>query len=104
MAFIACGKKAELPSQFTTAQEQAVIYPDYRDIVIPSNIAPLNFLVKDNEADECVAEFKGEKGSMLVASGDELTIQIDTTEWRSLLSENRGKTITVNIYAHHNDR
>lgn len=103
MAFIACGKKAELPSQFTTAQEQAVIYPDYRDIVIPSNIAPLNFLVKDNEADECVAEFKGEKGSMLVASGDELTIQIDTTEWRSLLSKNRGKTITVNIYAHHND-
>ena len=31
-----------------TADMDAPIYPDYRDVTIPVNIAPLNFLVRDS--------------------------------------------------------
>ena len=45
----ACTHQAQLPAQSTALDTQADIFPDYRDIVIPANIAPLNFMVKDSE-------------------------------------------------------
>lgn len=40
---------------------QPDIYPDYADVCIPSNIAPLNFLLRDEvEAVEARAECGGE--------------------------------------------
>ena len=45
--FAACaGPEARIPEQSTAVKEAARIYPDYRDIVIPPNIAPLNILVQ----------------------------------------------------------
>lgn len=40
----ACTHQAQLPAQSTALDTQADIFPDYRDIVIPANIAPLNFM------------------------------------------------------------
>ena len=45
-----CKPKAELPSQFVEADAEAQIYPDYKDIIVPPNIAPLNFIVRDSAA------------------------------------------------------
>ena len=44
--FAACARQAEIPAESTPVNEAADIYPDYRDIVVPPNIAPLNFMVK----------------------------------------------------------
>lgn len=97
-----CAGAPTLPTTYTDAGEQATIYPDYKDIVIPSNIAPLNFQVKDDKATEFVAEFKGAKGETILAAGDdEGIIQVDTTEWRQLLTANKGGDIQVSVYAHH---
>ena len=52
--FAACARQAEIPAESTPVNEAADIYPDYRDIVVPPNIAPLNFMVK-SEGDEYVA-------------------------------------------------
>ncbi|MBQ0048815.1 MAG: PD40 domain-containing protein [Bacteroidales bacterium] len=105
IVLVGCGKKAELPAQYTDAETQACIFPDYRDVVVPPNIAPLNFQLKDSLAEEAVAELKGEKGeTLLVASGDELIMQMDTTAWRKLLQENKGGKIEVTVYAKHGDK
>ena len=58
MLMSSCQKKANVPTSFQTLSEQANIYPDYRDVIIPANIAPLNFLVKDSLAHDFVVELK----------------------------------------------
>ncbi|MBO4662172.1 MAG: hypothetical protein J5630_05680, partial [Bacteroidaceae bacterium] len=95
-AITACSKSYDIPSQYTDVAEQAPIYPDYRDIVVPENIAPLNFMVKD--AKGLVAVFEGENGSCLTASGED-RIDIDSAEWRRMLTAERGKEILVTVYA-----
>ena len=46
------------------AAEAPALYPDYTDIVIPGNIAPLNFNVL-NPADACVAVLSGADGEIV---------------------------------------
>lgn len=96
-----CQQTPTLPESFQELAEQADIFPDYRDVTIPPNIAPLNFLVKDNHAQNYLAEMKGKQGASILVGSNDGTIQIDTTEWRTLLQENKGKEITVNIYCQH---
>lgn len=98
-----CGKTAVLPTQFTEVKEQANIYPDYRDVVIPANIAPLNFQVRDAEADEYVVQIApgtSENDAILVAADADGIVQIDTLAWRNLLEQQRGKSLNVRVFAH----
>ena len=44
----ACQNKPSVPKEFQYAKDSLAIFPDYKDIIIPSNIAPLNFQVKNN--------------------------------------------------------
>ena len=44
-----CSKHPSLPTSFTEVNETPHIFPDYVDVVVPPNIAPLNFLVDDVE-------------------------------------------------------
>ena len=100
-----------MPTSFSSLEEQADIYPDYRDIVIPPNIAPLNFQLRDSLASDMVVEItscpaEGTTGkesiSLLVAAcEEELTLHLDTTEWRNLLTAHRGKSLRIHVYAQH---
>ena len=96
----ACGKRtAQVPATFEECDRQAVIYPDYKDVVIPPNIAPLNFMLKDT-AEAVVARLAGVEGEPLVAGGGaDGKVMMDTTAWRALLQANRGRDIAVDLYA-----
>ena len=96
---VACGHKAQLPAQATPIETQANIFPDYRDIVIPPNIAPLNFTVQDSGAVAAVAQLSGADGQEVLAEADgNLTVRIDSTAWRSLVQACKGKDISVTVY------
>jgi len=98
----ACQQRAELPAQFTESRRQADIYPDYKAITVPPNIAPLNFRVNDKEAEAFVVAIEGKQGNpLLSAAGQEAIITLDETAWSQLLSANKGDEITVTIYAQH---
>ena len=95
----ACTHQAQLPAQSTALDTQADIFPDYRDIVIPANIAPLNFMVKDSGATAAVAQLQGPNGKEVLAEADKnMSVRIDTAAWRTLLEANRGKDISVTVY------
>ncbi len=69
------------------------VYPDYCDVTIPENIAPLNFLLRgDIEAIEVKAG-----GITLNAKGCEAVF--DNDEWRDLMVQNAGKDIEVTVSA-----
>lgn len=96
-----CGKRTyTVPTTFTEVDNAVSIYPDYTDITIPANIAPLNFTLLNSEAKEVVAELKGTReGSLTAGGGKDLKVMMDTLEWRDLLRANFGADIHVNIYA-----
>lgn len=81
------------PKDVVMQDELPPIYPDYCDVTIPENIAPLNFLLRaDCEAIEVKA---GELA--LNASGNEVVFDIDN--WKTLMEQSADKEIEVTITA-----
>jgi hypothetical protein len=73
------------------------IKPDYSGIIVPPNIAPLNFFLKDSCA-ACVVEIASEKGTPMTIWGKNGAVRIKAAPWKRLLSENVGKTLRITIY------
>lgn len=95
-----CGSEVRVPDNATPTQEAADIFPEYRDIYIPQNIAPLNMQIK-SDGDEFAACIKGEKGGEITAAaGKDGKLMFDTEAWHALLNENAGKTLSVTLYSH----
>lgn len=94
----ACSREAVVPENATSLKEQADIYPDYRDIIVPPNIAPLNFQVR-SAGDDYVCAVKGGGVEFVVGADDEGTVRFDTTEWKQLLAASKGGDIKVSLYA-----
>ena len=97
MGLLACSSRpSAIPATFTELTDSAAVYPDYRDVTIPPNIAPLNFMVMDSAASEFVAEV----GGIVCGANEDGKFDIDTTAWRQLLADSKGKEVRVNVYAH----
>lgn len=86
------------PSNVTQTGEQAPIYPDYTDITIPSNIAPLNFKLKGSATRTilCVdgRKFRSSRGGKL---------RFNEKAWRALMAESEGKTLEIKLLARGKD-
>ena len=91
---------ATVPETFTDVNKAPTIYPDYRDVTVPVNIAPLTF-EWDGGCDELVARFSA-GGHELVCGGEK--VQPDMDEWRQLLSQTAGSAIDVEVYMKKNDQ
>ena len=100
MLLAACGKPtAQVPAQYSQLEEQVNIFPDYTDVVIPPNIAPLNFIVRDSLADAFVVQLQGKNADLLAAADKDGVIQMDLAGWKNLLAVNKGTDITVTVFA-----
>jgi len=71
------------------------IYPDYVNVTIPPNIAPLNFGIRGNVTD-CVARFSCNDYEVTYGTSNKVLIDID--EWHDLLEEARGSSIKVEVF------
>ena len=81
------------PKDVTVQNTLPPIYPDYCDVTIPENIAPLNFLLRaDCEAIEVKAG-----GLALNAHGNEAVFDID--DWRELMQRSTNEKIEVTVTA-----
>ena len=78
------------PHDVVQSTQEAEIYPDYKDVTIPVNIAPMNFVVRNAEAVEVKA------GSVTI-NNDGGNVAFGMSEWRQLLEEN--DTIEVEVTA-----
>lgn len=90
----------EVPKDATAQNRQPNIFPDYKDVVIPPNIAPLNFQVNENE-DQVVVKFEYTGGEMV--AGGKNGVVLDEDEWKAMLSAAKGKDIVVTVYTHLSD-
>ncbi len=71
------------------------ISPDYDKVAIPYNIAPLNFKIKE-AADSYVTRIYSSKGDEIRVEGQNVCIDCD--DWKNLLAENKGDTLSFEIY------
>ena len=88
-----------VPEVFTDSKDLPKIYPDYIDVTIPINMAPLTFEL-DEEADEMIARYAVGNQEMVF----EGKAQPDMDDWRSLTEAAKGGAITVDVYARKADQ
>jgi len=77
------------------------IYPDYINIYIPYNIAPLNFMIREN-CDKIEVEIKGKYGEL--RTNGKFKISFPLKEFSDLLSQNKGDTLLVEVKARINGK
>ena len=86
----ACAPKA--PATYTSVDSVPSVFPDYTDIVIPRNIAPMNFMIEE-QADVFITVLKSESGEVIIKGN---SICIPESKWKRLTKASR---ISVQIYA-----
>lgn len=80
-----------------TRLPRAQIDPDYSDLVIPPNIAPLNFSIVEPPGPWQV-RLRGAGGSAFEVSSRSRRVQIPAEPWRRLLEANRGQSLGIELY------
>ena len=70
-------RQGKVPAAYTDLKKAPTIYPDYRDVTVPVNMAPLRFELMD-EAEEVVARLTAD-GRELVLEGRK--VMPDADEW-----------------------
>ena len=96
LLFVSCGH--QVPESFWEKDELPNIYPDYTNVTVPINIAPLTFEI-DGKVDDVVARLSvGEEE--VVCGGPK--IQPDVDDWRELAEAAKGKAINVEVYVKDN--
>jgi hypothetical protein len=90
-----CSKSDEM-GDIRAAGRSAMIEPDYAGIIIPSNIAPLNFVVKESAQEYTVRIYSRQGDTIRIHSGSG-AIQIPPGPWKRLLAENIGGELIVEL-------
>ena len=75
--------------------QSPVIFPDYKDVVIPSNIAPMNFVVEEPEGKMVMKiEYGGEVSFLNVKDG---LVSFGKRFWNSLMEKSCGCSIVLTL-------
>ena len=90
---LSCGP--QLPEDYASSDKQPDIYPDYKGVTVPVNMATLTFEM-NREAEQLVARLTAD-GEELLCGGKK--IQPATDDWQRLVTHATGKSIGVEVYA-----
>jgi hypothetical protein len=74
------------------------ISPDYTEIVVPPNLAPLNFVIRE-PGQQFVVRLHGEAGEAIEVVSRSPAIRIPPSPWRRLLAASRGRELRWDIFA-----
>ena len=89
--------------QATPVNQAPRIKPDYKDVMLPPNIAPLNFEIQEPGSSFFV-RVQGPAGNPIEVSTSNPKILLPERAWHELLRENRGSGLAVQVYAQTEDR
>lgn len=89
----ACGRPG---SDFSDTGQPATIYPPCVGTVIPYNIAPLNFMIREEGSRFAVRFAVAGKDSFDVSCRGKVSIPL--WKWRNMLDKHRGEQMTVSIF------
>jgi hypothetical protein len=85
------------------------MYPDYADVTIPVNIAPLNFEIRDKHLTniETILTIEGadanDADNTLTATSNSQNLKFDLDDWKAFLQKAVNKNVKVQIYSKRDD-
>ena len=85
------------------------MYPDYADVTIPVNIAPLNFEIRDKHLTniETILTIEGadanDADNTLTATSNSQNMKFDLDDWKAFLQKAVNKNVKVQIYSKSDD-
>lgn len=85
------------------------MYPDYADVTIPVNIAPLNFEIRDKHLTniETILTIEGadanDADNTLTATSNCQNLKFDLDDWKAFLQKAVNKNVKVQIYSKSDD-
>ena len=85
------------PENVKESSELPPLYPDYVDVTVPENIAPLNFLLRDSIKALHVVASAGDVEIKSHRKGNEAVFNLK--EWRRLMEAASGKVVKVTVTA-----
>lgn len=88
-------------TNYTVVDSVPEIFPDYKDVSIPVNIAPLNFRLTDH-AKKLHVVIQGKSGLLSIKGINKINIPI--RKWRKLLRNNANDSLSISVYAHNNNK
>lgn len=97
--------RSRVPVDFSAAcntDRGARIHPDYRDTVIPPNIAPLNFVI-DEPGTAFGVRIRSKGGNSIDITSRTNRIIIPSKQWRGLIDSNLGGELSLDIHVRGND-
>ncbi len=101
--FFGCNSTSTFDNDIQKINREPVITPDYINVTIPPNIAPMNFRI--NEAGKkfkVIASLDDNNTKVMVTSG-EGKIQFPEKPWKKLVQKSRGKKIRFQVYTINED-
>ncbi|MDR1719270.1 MAG: hypothetical protein LBR67_04020 [Dysgonamonadaceae bacterium] len=94
---VCCFSCTNLSQSYEQLSELPPVFPDYADITIPCNIAPLNFMLQMDDVRSFTVKIKGVQEYVFQASSN--TIRFPEKQWKQLLEKEKGNTLEVYVKA-----
>ena len=91
--------KTEINENIQNIDRKPDIEPDYSDVTIPPNIAPMNFSIREEGDFFNVIATSGLSGYQIKIKSSHGMIRFPEKLWRKLVNESMGDTIEFQIYA-----
>jgi len=92
-----CAHHPDVPSSSKEAKCLPAIFPDYCDVTVPCNIAPLNFMLPADQYQACVARLTTPDGQQQTY-GHGVKVQIPEKEWHAMLDAAKNNCIKVEVW------
>jgi hypothetical protein len=96
LVLYSCGREPH--GDIAVAEMAPKLEPDYSEVTIPPNIAPLNFIINEKGSGYFV-KFSSDKGTEIEVFSRNRIIQIPENRWRKMLQNNSGKEYKVDIFS-----
>ncbi len=94
MMMASCSGRPDYNST-SKSDHEPIIWPDYANVTIPSQIAPLEFNFTESEYQWLILEIKGSKTGELTCEGRQ--VDIDIEQWHQLTEQNKGGQLTFSL-------
>jgi hypothetical protein len=95
LAICSCSQGPIVPSG--SLEEEPDIYPDYKEVTIPPNIAPLDFCVNEPHG-EVSLMISGGDASIYVKGSSDGNFEIPMSRWKKLLASQKGSELEFTVF------
>jgi len=95
--------KTEFHGNIQKVDRKPIIEPDYPDVTIPPNIAPMNFVIKEDAKHYKISATAGTSAYQIDMKSSDGIIRFSEKSWRRLIKDCEGGKIKIQVFSSNGD-